>query len=56
MKLSLIVPCYNEENNVKKFFDEVNKAFFGKVNDYEFVFVDDGSSDSTYKNLKSIYD
>lgn len=55
MKLSLIVPCYNEENNVKKFFDEVNKAFFGKVNDYEFVFVDDGSSDSTYKNLKSIY-
>lgn len=56
MKLSLIVPCYNEENNVKKFFDEVNKAFFGKVSDYEFVFVDDGSSDSTYKNLKSIYD
>lgn len=56
MKLSLIVPCYNEENNVKKFFDEVNKAFLGKVSDYEFVFIDDGSSDNTYKNLKSIYD
>lgn len=55
MKLSLIVPCYNEEGNVKKFFDEVNKAFLGKVRDYEFVFVDDGSSDNTYRNLKEIY-
>lgn len=56
MKLSLIVPCYNEENNVKKFYDEVNNAFAGKVYDYEFVFVDDGSKDNTYKNLKSIYE
>lgn len=26
MKLSLIVPCYNEEGNVENFFNEVNKV------------------------------
>ncbi len=54
--LSLVVPCYNEEGNVKKFFDEVNKVFSqNNINDYEFVFVNDGSSDNTYQNLKKIY-
>ena len=55
MKLSLIVPCYNEEGNVEKFFSEVNKAFDGKVSDYEFVFVNDGSKDKTYQKLKHLY-
>lgn len=54
--LSLVVPCYNEEGNVKKFFDEVNRVFCqNNINDYEFVFVNDGSSDNTYQNLKKIY-
>ena len=55
MKLSLIVPCYNEEGNVEKFFSEVNRVFEGKVEDYEFVFVNDGSSDDTYKRLRYIH-
>lgn len=55
MKLSLVVPCYNEEANVKRFFDEVNKAFESKVPDYEFVFVNDGSKDGTYSELKKLY-
>lgn len=55
MVLSLIVPCYNEEGNVEKFFAETNKAFAGKGFDYEFVFVDDGSRDSTYAKLKKLY-
>ncbi len=55
MKLSLIVPCYNEEGNVEKFFGEVNRVFENKVEDYEFVFVNDGSSDNTYKRLKYIH-
>ncbi len=57
MNLSLVVPCYNEEENVKKFFDEVNKVFSKNgIKDYEFVFVNDGSSDKTYQNLKKLYD
>lgn len=55
MKLSLIVPCYNEEGNVEKFFSEVNRVFEGKVDDYEFVFVNDGSKDKTYQRLKHLY-
>lgn len=55
MKLSLVVPCYNEEGNVENFFNEVNKVFCGKVSDYEFVFVNDGSKDKTYQKLKQLY-
>lgn len=55
MKLSLVVPCYNEEGNVEKFFDTVNEVFAGKVEDYEFVFVNDGSTDGTRQNLKKLY-
>lgn len=55
MKLSLVVPCYNEEANVKCFFDEVNKVFENKVEDFEFVFVNDGSKDGTYPELKKLY-
>ena len=56
MLLSLIIPCYNEEGNVEKFFFETNKAFAGKNFDYEFVFVNDGSRDSTHAKLKKLYE
>lgn len=55
MKLSLVVPCYNEEGNVEKFLSETNRAFNGAVEDYEFVFINDGSRDGTYKNLKKLH-
>lgn len=55
MKLSLVVPCYNEEGNVEKFFSEVKRVFDGRVEDYEFVFVNDGSKDKTLANLKKLY-
>ena len=47
MKLSLVVPCYNEQDNVELFYEETVKAFKGKDFDYEFVFVNDGSRDKT---------
>lgn len=56
MLLSLVVPCYNEEENVEKFFAEANNAFSGKGFDYEFVFVNDGSRDLTHKKLKKLYE
>lgn len=55
MKLSLVVPCYNEEENVELFYTEVAKCFEGKIQDYEFIFVNDGSKDKTMKKLKEIY-
>ena len=55
MKLSLIVPCYNEAGNVQAFQDAVITAFDGCGYDYEIIFVDDGSTDATLHNLKKLY-
>ena len=55
MKLSLIVPCYNEADNVAAFLNATIDAFFGCGYDYEIVFVDDGSRDATLHNLKRLY-
>ena len=55
VKLSLVVPCFNEENNVIPFFDAVKSAFDGKIESYEVIFVNDGSRDNTLKKLKELY-
>ena len=55
MKLSLIVPCYNEEENVAAFQDAVISAFSGCGYSYEIVFVDDGSRDGTLTELRKLY-
>ena len=55
MKLSLVVPCYNEAENVAPFQDAVLSAFAGCGYDYEIVFVDDGSKDATLHNLKKLH-
>lgn len=54
MKLSLVVPCYNEAENVRLFRDAVISAFHGCGYDYEVVFVDDGSRDETLFRLKEL--
>ena len=55
MKLSLVVPCYNEAENVQNFHDAVIAAFEDCGYDYEIVFVDDGSRDATLHNLKKLH-
>lgn len=55
MKLSLVVPCYNEAENVSAFQDAVIGAFQGCSYDYEIVFVNDGSKDATLHNLKKLH-
>lgn len=52
--LSLVIPCYNEEENVENFYNETVKAFKGKIESYEFVFVDDGSKDKTLERLHKL--
>lgn len=55
MKLSLIVPCYNEAENVAPFQAAVLQAFQGCGYDYEIIFIDDGSADATLHNLKKLH-
>lgn len=54
MKLSLIIPCYNEEENVKPLFDAVRGVLDGEVESYELIFINDGSTDKTLAKLKEI--
>lgn len=53
MKISLIVPCYNEEKALPLFYEEV-KRVSGEMSDYEFemLFIDDGSKDGTLSLLQ----
>ena len=55
MKLSLVVPCSNEAENVAMFQDAVIGAFDGCGYDYEIIFVNDGSRDATLFNLKKLF-
>lgn len=56
IKHSLIVPCYNEEGNVEKFLEVTKKAMSGYTDDYEIIFVNDGSRDKTPEKLRKLFD
>ena len=53
MKLSIIIPCKNEEGNVLELYNKI-KDTLGKVK-YEMIYIDDGSTDKTLDILNSIY-
>lgn len=54
MDISFIVPCYNEEDNVELFFKETERVFSATGYSWQYVFVNDGSSDATRSVLKKI--
>ena len=57
--LSVIVPCYNEEENVRDFYDEFckNAEFFReKQIEFELLYVDDGSKDGTAAEVKKLHE
>lgn len=54
MKVSLIIPCFNEEGNIFPLYEAVVKSFEGRVSDYELVFVNDGSRDGTSEKLQEL--
>ena len=54
MKLSMIIPAYNEEANVRPFYNETLRVFKNTNITCELIFIDDGSSDNTYSELKSL--
>ncbi|MCM1184255.1 MAG: glycosyltransferase family 2 protein [Roseburia sp.] len=57
--LSIIVPCYNEEESVPLFYAETMKqeAFFHERDvEFEFIFVDDGSKDATVAAVRALHE
>lgn len=53
--ISLIVPCYNEQESILKYYQETDKIT-KKMNivDFEFLFINDGSKDNTLKLIKEL--
>ncbi len=54
-KISIVVPCYNEEEAIPLFYEEINKTSKEiKDYDFEFIFVNDGSKDNSALIMKEL--
>lgn len=54
MLLSVIVPCFNEEGNVDRFYEEAVRALGDLMPRTELIFVNDGSGDRTMEKLREL--
>lgn len=54
MKLSIVIPIFNEEENVALIYEEVKGVLNGMEVEYEILFIDDGSTDNSLNILKEI--
>lgn len=52
-KISMIIPCFNEENNLDILLKKLNDTLNEVKLDYNIIFIDDGSSDNTWKKISS---
>jgi len=51
-KISIIIPCYNEQEAIPYFYEEINNISKKMKNNFEFIFVNDGSKDKTITIIK----
>ncbi|GAC1566178.1 MAG: glycosyltransferase family 2 protein [Ktedonobacteraceae bacterium] len=54
--LSFVVPVMNEEENVRPLFEKLTAQLAALEQSYEVIFVDDGSTDKTFAELKQLHD
>ena len=54
MKISIIIPSYNEEGNILELNKKISNAL--KDLDYELIYINDGSTDSTLEKIKKVYE
>ena len=51
--ISIIIPCYNEQESLPLFLKEITRVFAQISEEYELIFVNDGSSDKTLDELRT---
>jgi glycosyltransferase involved in cell wall biosynthesis len=55
MDISVVIPAYNEQDNVVSLYQELSQVLQAYDRECEFIFVDDGSADQTFHQLKSLH-
>lgn len=56
MDLSIVIPAYNEQDNVVSLYHELSRVLQSSGKDYEIIFVDDGSRDQTFHQLQTLHE
>lgn len=54
MRISVVVPAYNERDNIKPLYEKVKSVLDRITKDYEIIIVDDGSTDGTFEAIREI--
>jgi len=55
IEISIVVPVYDEEKNIPLLYEKILKVMNGLNKSYEFIFVDDGSRDTTTQVLRNLF-
>ena len=55
MKISLVIPLYNEEGIIPELFERTTSALKSITEDFEIICIDDGSTDNTLISLLSFH-
>ena len=53
-KLSIIIPCFNEKNNIAEMYRRLTKVLKNTVSNFEIIFVDNGSADGSQEIFQSL--
>ncbi|MDD3877536.1 MAG: glycosyltransferase family 2 protein [Bacteroidales bacterium] len=56
IKYSVVVPVFNSEDTLESLYDKTHEFFFSKGFDFEMVFVDDYSTDNSWRNIVSLHE
>ena len=54
MVISVVVPCFNEEESIPLFYEEMERVRTSMGEEFEFIFINDGSSDKTLDVLREL--
>lgn len=54
LEVSVVIPIYNEEGNIRELYTKLNEVLSIITENYEVIFVDDGSTDNSFNILKEI--
>ena len=54
MVISVVVPCFNEEESIPLFYEEMERVQTFMGEEFEYIFINDGSSDKTLDVLREL--